>query len=144
MVIALAAGWLVWRYTKFRPRFTVAGKSFLAAIVMAIFMLGWQKMLDSHVLVTAFLAVIIYFPVLYLLGGIKKQDLLQLKNKILYDRAALEQWFKDHDIDLKLVKGGFLLQDADRMPVLLRHMNTLVPVQMQSLRRTRTAHSDNR
>ena len=81
LVIALAAGWLVWRYTKFRPCLRVAGKSFLAAIIMAIFMLGWQKMLDSHVLVTAFLAVIVYFPTLYLLGGIKKQDILQLKNK---------------------------------------------------------------
>lgn len=81
LAIALAAAYLVWKYTRFLPALRLLFKSLLASSVMAV-LLYFAKVnysLSLFSLVT--IAVISYTLALYLLQGIKKQDILVLFNK---------------------------------------------------------------
>lgn len=86
VIIAIANAWLVWRVSGFRPRLNVFFKSFLAAAIMAGFiyfwkLYGWPAGSRYNFLVAIGLGSGIYFLCLYLLGGLKREDILSLFNK---------------------------------------------------------------
>ncbi len=79
-VVAIVSAWLVWRYTKFCPRFDIFLKSLIASIAMAGF-LHIFKQTNTNILYAIPLASIIYFILLYLLKGFTKKDINILLNK---------------------------------------------------------------
>jgi hypothetical protein len=79
-VVAIVSVWLVWKYTKFFPRFDVFFKSILSAIGMGIFIYMFQQT-NLNILYSIPLASIIYFILLYLLKGFTKKDINILLNK---------------------------------------------------------------
>jgi len=86
LAIALFSAYVVWQYTKFIPKFKIVAKTIIASGVMWLvlyfipqsFYYNW-----AGLIISASLAVIVYFFSLYLIKGITKNDLLILLNKKL-------------------------------------------------------------
>ncbi|MFH1523078.1 MAG: flippase [Patescibacteria group bacterium] len=84
LVIAIAAGYYVYKYSKFLPNFKIVIKSLLASLVMASIIyfipISYYQAGFGMTLTLSF-AVLIYFSSLYLFKGITKKDLTGLLNK---------------------------------------------------------------
>ncbi|MCK4539786.1 flippase [Candidatus Parcubacteria bacterium] len=78
--IAIASFLIVWRYTRFIPKFTVFIKSLIACLIMAlaIFILKTET---NNLIIIILSAVFAYFTSLYFLRALSKQDILNLLNK---------------------------------------------------------------
>jgi len=79
VMVLLWTAYVVYKTVKFFPSFTVLMKALVSALVMTAVLFYLPEI---HVLFMLIIAVVIYFPALYLLGGIKKQtvsDLIKLK-----------------------------------------------------------------
>lgn len=78
ILIAIFSGYCVYKYSQFRPKWTIARKSLASALVMAVYLFfygpGPSPSLPRF-FSTFFLATTIYGIMMYLLGGIKKTDL---------------------------------------------------------------------
>ncbi|MEA3464135.1 MAG: flippase [Patescibacteria group bacterium] len=77
-VVVIASVYLIWRFTKFLPNLEITGKSLLASAIMAA---GLYLTAGWNLFIVLSLAVIVYFTALYVLKGIKKQDIIELMNR---------------------------------------------------------------
>lgn len=80
VAIAVFSFYLVWQQTKFRPRLDVLLKSILAALLMCA-PTYYFAVNHYNLIIILTVAALIYFIALYLLRGLKKEDLLILVNK---------------------------------------------------------------
>lgn len=75
LAMALASGYIVWKYARFTPRFDVVCKSLAASGVMAI-ALYFTK--DNSLLAALPLAIIAYFAALYIFRGVTRQEIKEV------------------------------------------------------------------
>ncbi len=78
IMIAIFSGYCVYKYSRFRPRWSVAAKSLLSALVMAAFLFFFGPASQPpiwEVVWTMTVATLVYLVSMYLLGGIKRTDL---------------------------------------------------------------------
>ncbi|PIR12939.1 hypothetical protein COV49_03800 [Candidatus Falkowbacteria bacterium CG11_big_fil_rev_8_21_14_0_20_39_10] len=84
LVIFLAAGYYVWKYSGFLPKMEVVFKSTLACLIMA---LGLNNLpakfyqANGGLFIILAAAALVYFVALYLFKGVRKKDLLALIDK---------------------------------------------------------------
>lgn len=85
-LIALFSAYIVWKYTKFIPKFKIATKTIIASLVMGLAL----KLIPEYLyyswlglIISSLAAAIIYFISLYLIKGITQTDLKVLLNKKL-------------------------------------------------------------
>ena len=69
VIITIWTFFVVYRVTKFLPGLKLVGKSLLATLIMLAVI---YFVIDWHVVLVLLIAGIVYFGVLYLLGGMKK------------------------------------------------------------------------
>lgn len=84
LIIALAAVYYVWKYSKFLPNLKIFIRSLAATVIMAIALyIIPSSFYSSGIGLMIFLSVagIIYFAFLYLFKGITKNDIITLFNK---------------------------------------------------------------
>jgi O-antigen/teichoic acid export membrane protein len=84
LLIAIFSAYCVFKYSHFRPNFKVILKSILAGSLMGLFLYLYPKNLQLGVLgliTTICLAASIYFVILFLIGGIKLEDLKTISKK---------------------------------------------------------------
>ncbi|MCK5510918.1 flippase [Candidatus Parcubacteria bacterium] len=79
--IAMASFWIVWKYTRFIPNFTVFIKSAIACLIMALAMIILNNAGINNLIIIILSAVFVYFASLYFLKVLSKQDVLDLLNK---------------------------------------------------------------
>lgn len=79
--IGLAGFYLVWKYTRFFPKFKVLIKAALASILMGGVILLAKNLGLSNVILHILIAAPVYFIFLLIFKGIKKEDILDLLNK---------------------------------------------------------------
>ncbi len=79
--IAIASFWIVWKYTRFIPKFTVFIKSLIACLIMALVMIILNNAGINNLIIIILSAVFVYFVSLYFLKVLSKQDVLDLLNK---------------------------------------------------------------
>jgi len=79
--IAIASFWIVWKYTRFIPNFTVFIKSAIACLIMALAMTMLNNAGINNLIVIILSAVFVYFVSLYFLKVLNRQDVLDLLNK---------------------------------------------------------------
>lgn len=78
LVILIGTIWVVKKYTNFLPKIQILSKTFLASLGMAALMFLIPPSYYQNnflLLISVFLAAIFYFSLLYILGGISKEDL---------------------------------------------------------------------
>lgn len=85
-LIALFSAYIVWKYTKFIPKFKIATKTIIASLIMGLAL----KLIPEYLyyswlglIISSLAAAIIYFISLYLIKGITQTDLKVLLNKKL-------------------------------------------------------------
>lgn len=85
-LIALFSAYIVWKYTKFIPKFKIATKTIIASLIMGLAL----KLIPEYLyyswlglIISSLVAAIIYFISLYLIKGITQTDLKVLLNKKL-------------------------------------------------------------
>lgn len=81
LAIALASAWLVWKSSRFIPNLKIFNRSLLASLIMAgalylLLISGYD-----NIILMLVSAGIVYFTALYGLGGLRKQDILELLAK---------------------------------------------------------------
>jgi len=84
LVIALAALYYVWKYSRFLPNLRMVLKSILASLVMALWLYIAPDSFYNSIFGLLFvlgLSVLIYFFCLYLFKGIGREDVMDLLNK---------------------------------------------------------------
>jgi len=81
LAIGLAALYLVRKYTDFFPNINTIFKSLLASVVMGFSIYLSYIFLTGNLLIVILLAIIIYFIALYLLGGLRREDIASLLNR---------------------------------------------------------------
>lgn len=87
VMIAIFSAYCVLKYSIFKISIKTISKSFLAGLVMAVFLYlnNLNVWIDNTrvlgLMLSLFISAIIYFSALYLLGGIKKDDINMLLNK---------------------------------------------------------------
>ena len=81
LAIAVAAAWLIWRYTKFIPRLGVFAKSLIASGVMGLMLYYLKLFFQPNIFVSLVLAIPTYFLLLYLFKGINQKDIQLLLNR---------------------------------------------------------------
>ncbi|MCK5319968.1 flippase [Candidatus Parcubacteria bacterium] len=79
--IAIASFWIVWKYTRFIPKFTVFIKSLIACLIMSLAMIMLNNLGINNLIVIILSAVFVYFVSLYFLRVLNRQDVLDLLNK---------------------------------------------------------------
>jgi len=77
-VVTIGALIVIWKETKINLDFKVLKKSLLATLIMAIIGILIK---DFHVILMAFLFILVYFGSLFILGGISKDFIKKLKFK---------------------------------------------------------------
>lgn len=78
LIIALASAFVVWKYSRFIPKFNIFFKSLFASILMSASLIFVDNL---NIFISIITAVSVYFLSLYLVKGIEKQDLLNLLTK---------------------------------------------------------------
>ena len=81
VVISLASFYLVWKYANFLPNLGVTFKATIASLFMGgatYLMINYYQL---NLLIVLTMATLIYFLTLFIIGGLKKEDLLILMNK---------------------------------------------------------------
>lgn len=81
LAITLASAYMVWKYARFKPSFNILAKSLGAAIVMALAIFLFMNTISGNLWLVLSLALIVYFPTLFFMGGLTRQDMLNLLNK---------------------------------------------------------------
>jgi O-antigen/teichoic acid export membrane protein len=81
LAIALASAWLIWRYTKFIPKFNIFFKSLLASLVMGLMLYLLNSHFEPSIFTSVGLAILLYFSLLYILKGISQKDIKLLLNR---------------------------------------------------------------
>ena len=79
--IALVALYLIYKYTGFFPKLLVLFKAIIASIIMAGGLYGLKTFEATNLFFIITVAIIIYFPTLYLLRAISPNDIKSLLNK---------------------------------------------------------------
>jgi len=79
--IALAAIYLTWKYSKFRPSLIILLKSIIAASIMAGSYLVLEMLAATNLYIVLAVLIPVYFVSLYALKGIRKSDLTDLINR---------------------------------------------------------------
>ena len=79
--IAITSFWIVWKYTRFIPKFTVFIKSLIACLIMALAMFILNNIGINNLIIIILSAIFVYFVSLYFLRVLSKQDVLNLLNK---------------------------------------------------------------
>jgi len=78
LLIAIFSAYCVWKYSNFLPNLKITLKSLASALIMAAFLYffseSYQTTLGGLILII-FLASLIYFIALFLMGGIKQTDI---------------------------------------------------------------------
>lgn len=75
LTIALSGAYLVWKYSRFRPHFGVFFKAAAAALAMALLLYALPPV---NLLLEVAIAALAYFFLLYLFGGVTKDELREL------------------------------------------------------------------
>jgi O-antigen/teichoic acid export membrane protein len=77
-LIAFFSAYCVWKYSRFRPNLKITLKAIISGLVMGVslyFLTPLYQNTLGGVIFVIFVASLLYFLVLYLLGGIKKEDI---------------------------------------------------------------------
>jgi len=78
ILIAIFSGYCVYKYSLFRPNWSVAGKSLISSLVMAAYLFFYGPGPNPsipYLLLPFLIAVMIYVAMMFILGGLKKSDL---------------------------------------------------------------------
>ena len=78
--ITLAAIYLTWKYSKFRPSLNVFIKSTLASLIMVGTYMVLKKLNATNLYIVMSTLIPVYFVSLYVLKGINKNDIIDLLN----------------------------------------------------------------
>lgn len=81
VVITLAAIYLVWKYSGWLPKMATTLKSVVASIIMGFITYFSINNLSDNLFIIIPLAGLSYSAVLFLIGGLKKEDFMMLINK---------------------------------------------------------------
>jgi len=76
-VIAIASGYLVWKYSRFIPNFKITVKSFLSSLPMAIFLFLNQT---KSVYFLIPVSIVIYLLFIYITRAITKEEIFEILN----------------------------------------------------------------
>ncbi len=80
LVVALASGYVIYKYTKFIPSFNIVYRSIAASLVMTLVIKLMIQSQYNNLFVVIITAILVYSVFIYLFRGITKKEILEILN----------------------------------------------------------------
>lgn len=86
-IVTILSGWFVWRFVSILPNLKIGMKSIVATLVMGIFLWFFNEL---NFIVLVMIGSMVYFIVLYLIGGLPREAMEKLLGKKIVEKLGIK------------------------------------------------------